>query len=361
VNLDAETTGPDEAARAQARGRSELILILAFWAFAVLMLSVRALFVDVAPLSVIGPRRLLTALFGALLCFGMARLLRLLRNRSFPQWVFWGVVGAFAMSVTLTAVTMTLNRIVFPLPGLSFSLAESAQWAMVWLGYFLAWTGTHLALFYHWESQDHQRRATLLAELTRDAQRAALRYQLNPHFLFNTLNSVSSLVGEGRNAEAETMLLNLAVFVRSTLTEEPSGMISLKEEIGLQRLYLAIEQVRFEERLEVEIDLPAALAEARVPALILQPLVENAVRHGLARSEDRLTVRIAACARGDEVEIVVEDDGKAGPGAGGTGLGLGLRNVEARLRAHFGDGGTLDAAPLPAGGFRARIVLPKER
>ena len=359
MNPGAETTDLDDTARARARRRAELILILAFWAFAVLMLSVRALFVDVAPLAVIGPRRLLTAVIGALLCFAMARLLRLLRNRSFPQWVFLGVVGAFAMSVTLTAVTMTLNRIVFPLPGLSFSLAESAQWALVWLGYFLAWTGTHLALFYHWESQDHQRRAALLAELTRDAQRAALRYQLNPHFLFNTLNSVSALVGEGRNAEAETMLLNLAAFIRSTLTEEPSGMISLKEEIGLQRLYLAIEQARFEERLAVEIDLPPALAETRVPALILQPLVENAVRHGVARSEDRLTVRIAALARGEEVEILVEDDGKAGPGAGGTGLGLG--NVEARLRAHYGDRGMLDAAPLAAGGFRARIVLPREQ
>jgi len=135
-------------------------------------------------------------------------------------------------------------------------------------------------------------------------------------------------------------------------------MIALKEEIGLQRLYLAIEQARFEERLAVEIELPAALAETRVPALILQPLVENAVRHGVARSENRLTVRIAARARDGEVEIVVEDDGKAGPGAGGTGLGLG--NVEARLRAHFGDRGSLDAAPLAAGGFCARIALPKE-
>jgi two-component system, LytTR family, sensor kinase len=356
-----QTIAPAIETRARAQRRSELILILAFWAFAVLMLSVRALFVDVAPLSVIGPRRLLAALFGALLCYGMARLLQLLRNRSFPERVVWGVVGAFAMSMALTAVTMTLNRIVLPLPGRGFSLAESAQWVMVWFGYLLAWTGTHLALTYHWESQQHQRRAVLLAEMAREAQRAALRYQLNPHFLFNTLNSVASLVGESRNAEAEAMLLNLAAFVRSTLTAEPSGTISLREEIELQRLYLGIEQARFEERLRVEIDLPAALAETRVPALILQPLVENAVRHGVARSEDRLTIRIAARAKDEGVEIVVEDDGNAGPAAGGTGLGLGLRNVEARLRAHFGERGVLAAAPRPGGGFCARIALPGER
>lgn len=359
MELGAHRIGGEDEARAKARRRAELVLILVFWAFAVLMLSVRALFVDALPLAIIGPRRLITALIGALLCLAMARLLRLLRNRSFPERVVWGLVGALAMAVTLTAVTMTLNRVVLPLPGLVFSLAESAQWALVWLGYFLAWTGTHLALTYHWESQDHQRRAGLLAEMTRDAQRAALRYQLNPHFLFNTLNSVAALVGEARNAEAEAMLLSLAAFVRATLTAEPSGTISLKEEIELQRLYLGIEQARFAQRLQVDIDLPEALAGARVPALILQPLVENAVRHGVARSEDRLTIRIEAREHDEGVEVVVADDGKAGAAAGGTGLGL--RNVEARLRAHYGDRGVLAAAPLPGGGFRARIAFPKER
>lgn len=359
MEFSARQIGGDDEARARARRRAELVLILAFWAFAVLMLSVRALFVDVLPLGIIGPRRLITALIGALLCLAMARLLRLLRNRSFPERVVWGLAGAFAMAVTLTAVTMTLNRILFPLPGLAFSLAESAQWALVWLGYFLAWTGTHLALVYHWESQDHQRQAALLAEMTRDAQRAALRYQLNPHFLFNTLNSVAALVGEDRKVEAEAMLLNLAAFVRATLTDEASGTIPLKEEIELQRLYLAIEQARFGERLAVEIDLPGDLAEARVPALILQPLVENAIRHGVARSEARLTIRIDAREQDEGVEVAVVDDGSAGPAAGGSGLGL--RNVEARLRAHYGDRGLLVAAPLPGGGFCARIAFPVER
>jgi LytS/YehU family sensor histidine kinase len=260
------------------------------------------------------------------------------------------------MSATLTGITMALNRIILPLPGFRFSFVESAQWALVWLGYFLAWTGTHLALTYHWESEDNYRHATVLAEMGREAERAALRYQLNPHFLFNTLNSVASLVGDARNQEAEAMLLSLAAFLRSTLTVEPSGMIALGEEIALQRLYLDIERARFGERLTVVIDLPEALAATPVPTLILQPLIENAIRHRLGRSEAPLTLRLAAAAQGDCVLLTVENDGKAEPRPGGTGVGL--ANVAARLRAHFGENGRLEAGPV-AEGFRAALSIPR--
>jgi two-component system LytT family sensor kinase len=347
-------------AQHRQRRRSTYILIGAFWAFAVLMLSIRAFIIDSLPISIMGPRRLIAAAVGALLCLAMARLLELLRNRSFPERVAVGLIGAFLMALILTTVTMTLNRIILPLPGFApFNLAESAQWVLVWLGYFLAWTGTHLALTYHWDSQDYQRRAALLAEMTLEAQMAALRYQLNPHFLFNTLNSISSLVGDHRNAEAEAMILNLATFVRSTLTSAPTGMIALAEEIELQRLYLAIEQARFGDRLKVEIDLPEPLAGARVPALILQPLVENAIRHGVGRSEQSLTIRIAASDRDGAMEIQVEDDGDApAPPARGK-TGLGLANVRARLHAHFGDKAGLEAGPIPGRGFRATLHLPR--
>lgn len=342
-----------------SRRRSELILIAAFWAFAVLMLSIRAAIIDSLPLAVLGPRRLVMATVGALLCLAMARILAVLRSRSFSTRVVCGVVGAFAMAVTLTSVTMTMNRVLLPYPGAQpITLEESAQWVLVWLGYLLAWTGTHLALTYHWDSEEHRLRAGQLAELTRDAQRAALRYQLNPHFLFNTLNTVSSLVMDRRNDEAERMLLNLAGFIRSTLTDEPAGTIGLGDEIALQKLYLEIEQVRFEERLEVEIDVPADVGRVQVPALILQPLVENAIRHGAAASEAPLRIRIGAAAAAGRLQIWVEDDGPKGAGAPG-GSGLGLSNVRARLNAHFGERAKLHAGPLPEGGYRATVSIPR--
>ena len=365
MRQDFQQADGDEAERAAARRRSTYILIGAFWAFAVLMLSIRAVIIDSLPISVLGPRRLMAAVIGALLCLVMARVLEALRNRSFPERIVWGVVGAFLMSLIITLTTSVFNRVLFPLPGWGPILFdETAQWVLVWLGYFLAWTGTHLALIYHWESQDHQRRAALLTEMAREAQIAALRYQLNPHFLFNTLNSISSLVMEHQNEEAEAMLLNLATFVRSTLTDEPGGTVSLREEIGLQRLYLDIEPARFGERLKVEIDLPDHLADTRLPALILQPLIENAIRHGVSRSEEQLKVRIAASCRGPVVEVAVEDDGRAGPAKGRSlaavpGTGLGLRNVGARLRAHYGESATLAAAPIKEGGFRAVLAFPR--
>lgn len=356
----------DAAARAAARRRATLILILAFWAFAVLMLSLRAFLIDSLPISVMGPRRLVTAIVGALLCLGMAQLLATLRNRSFRDRVAVGLIGAFVMSVVLTTVTMLMNRVILPLPGFApFNLPESAQWALVWLGYFLAWTGTHLAMTYHWDSEDHRRRAALLAETTREARMAALRYQLDPHFLFNTLNSISALVGEERNADAEAMILNLATFVRSTLTSGPGGTVSLGEEIELQRLYLAIEQVRFGDRLRVDIDLPDSLSAARVPQLVLQPLVENAVRHGVSHCEDQLTIRISAKQKDGRIELVVENDGSGAPGDGdesrrsGKGAsGVGLANVRSRMEAYFGERGSFEAGPAETG-YRAILAFPK--
>ena len=348
----------EDAVVARRRRRSEFVLLAAFWALAVLMLSVRAIVIDRLPsFAIMGPRRIFTALLGASLCYVMARILAALSGRSFQERVVWGVTGALLMAVTLTGVTMTLNRILLPLPGTHFSLAESSQWAIVWLGYLLAWTGTYLALIYHWESEDNYRRATVLAEVTRDAQRAALRYQLNPHFLFNTLNSAASLAGEGRNREAEAMLISLATFLRATLTLDPTGMIPLGEEIALQRRYLDIEQTRFGDRLNVVVDLPEDLAATPVPALLLQPLIENAIRHGLACTEAPLTISLAAGTEAGLVVLTVDDDGGGAARPGGTGVGL--ANVAARLRAHFGAAGRFAAGPV-AGGFRATLSFPRE-
>ena len=133
-----------------------------------------------------------------------------------------------------------------------------------------------------------------MKELAQEARMAALRYQINPHFLFNTLNSISSLVLERRNAEAETMLLNLSTFLRATLAADPGGTIALREEIRLQQLYLAIEEVRFPDRMHVTVDIPCDLSALAVPALILQPLVENALRYAVEPSESMTTVSITA-------------------------------------------------------------------
>ena len=144
-----------------------------------------------------------------------------------------------------------------------------------------------------------QRRLADAESAAQAAQVRALRYQVNPHFLFNTLNSLSSLVMTGRTDRAETMLLALSTFFRSSLSLDPGADVTLAEEIDLQRLYLDIEKARFPDRLHVEIDVPQELEQARLPALILQPIVENAIKYGVSKSRKAVVVCIEARHLGD--------------------------------------------------------------
>ena len=193
----------------------------------------------------------------------------------------------------------------------------------------------------------------------------ALRYQVNPHFLFNTLNSLSSLVMTGRAEQAEEMLLALSNFFRTSLSLDPSADVSLAEEIELQRLYLDIERARFPDRLQVEIDVPDDLAKARVPALILQPLVENAIKYGVSGTRKKVLLSIVARPLdGMRMQLDVTNrlagGGKAQPPvATHAGTGLGLRNVCQRLDAHFGGRADCRYGPVP-GGYQVSLAIPME-
>ena len=352
------------APQSRAFRRSTILLIFVFWIFIFTVASIRASLVDPVPFDVLAPRRFVMACFGALLCFGMTHVLHALRGWTFAERIVWGVAGALVMSIVYTLFAMSLNRLVFPLPGRGpIIFSEAALWVILWLGYFLAWTGTHLALTHSWEVQEQQARVSAMTHLTQQAQMAALRYQISPHFLFNTLNSISALVLERRNAEAERMLLNLSTFFRSSLSTQASGTIPLAEEIALQRLYLGIEEERFSERMQVEFDVPEWLGKASVPPLILQPLVENAVRHGVSRSEEATRVLIGARQEGTMLRLFVEDDADTVASAlpaVAVGTGVGLRNIADRLRVHFGDEACLVTRPLARSGWRADILLPLE-
>lgn len=214
------------------------------------------------------------------------------------------------------------------------------------LGLGLSWRAVH---------EREQRLAAALAA-KQEAQLAALRFQINPHFLFNSLNAVMSLVGSGRNREAETVVGQLAAFFRATLSSEPDALVTLEEELEVLGAYLDIEGARFGDRLRVEIDLPAALALASLPHFLLQPLAENAIKHGVAPSKQSVTLTIAARARDGRLVVSVRDDGAGGaPGLAGAGVGLG--NVGARLKAHYGEAASF-RAQRQARGFLAEVELP---
>ncbi len=226
--------------------------------------------------------------------------------------------------------------------------------------FFVGWAELYLALRYAAEVGALERKNAAFRAAAQAAELRALRYQINPHFLFNTLNSLSTLVMAGRRAAAERMIINLSSFFRASLVGDPSEDVQLTEEIRLQRLYLEIEQVRFPDRLRLAIDLPDDLRDALVPGLILQPLIENAVKYGVSRSRRPVTIGIRASERHGLLLLTVQDDGQ--PGAAGKameeGTGLGLRNVADRIAARFGDTGYCHVHPLDPAGFRVDLAMP---
>jgi two-component system LytT family sensor kinase len=235
-----------------------------------------------------------------------------------------------------------------------------ADGLVTWYFFFAAWASFYIAMSSAAQLRLAERRASRAERDAQAAQLRALRYQVNPHFLFNTLNSLSSLVMARRADEAETMIVNLSTFFRSGLSIDPSEDVTLAREMEFQQLYLDIEKVRFPNRLNVVTDVPAELRTARVPPLILQPLVENAIKHGVARTPQPVTLSIGAREEDARLILTVENDagGEQGHAEGGTGVGL--NNVCQRLAARFGHEAECEAGPLPDGGYRVTLSMPLE-
>jgi len=245
-------------------------------------------------------------------------------------------------------------------------LRIAADTAVIWLFFFAAWSAFYLAMKAQEDALTARRRAAEAESAARSAQVRALRYQVNPHFLFNTLNSLSSLVMAGRPDEAESMILKLSTFFRSSLSLDPAADVTLAEEIALQRLYLDIEKVRFPRRLKVEIDVPAELETARVPGLILQPIVENAIKYGVSGTRETVTLSIVAREAGPgrftiEVANSAATAAKTRGNGKPDGTGVGLANVCQRLEARFGPAASCAFGRLPEGGYRVVLTLPLDR
>lgn len=217
----------------------------------------------------------------------------------------------------------------------------------------LGFQGAYLQL------REQQRHVLTARERERQAQMIALRFQLNPHFLFNSMNAISSLVVLGRNDEAEQMIGRLSDFLRASLAADPARRITLEEEFEMLEAYLEIEQVRFEERMEPVISLPGALSACRIPAFLMQPLVENAVKYAVAPNRRTVTVWIEATAEDDQLVLAIVDDGGDGKSNVSSGTGVGLANIRNRLALEYGGAARL-MTESSAAGFRAEIRIPME-
>lgn len=234
----------------------------------------------------------------------------------------------------------------------------TSAWTMM-----AAWSALYFGLKYYRVFQEVSESALKSAAMAHEAQLKMLRYQLNPHFLFNTLNAISTLILEQDTELANRMVTKLSKFLRFSLDNDPLQKITLDEELEAIGLYLSIEKVRFEERLRLEQDIEAEARKALIPSLLLQPLVENAIKYGIARSETGGLLRIAARVFAGDLLLELSDDGpgvtlKDGriPGASG----VGLRNTEERLRELYGKRHSFRLIQTDPHGLTISIRIPLE-
>jgi LytS/YehU family sensor histidine kinase len=200
--------------------------------------------------------------------------------------------------------------------------------------------------------------ARLNEELS-EAQLAALRRQMEPHFMFNTLNSIAGLVRDDRNAAAVDMIVGLSEFLRRASADSHRSQVTLAEEVEYLERYVDIQKMRFGDRLRVVVDIPADLLGAQAPYLLLQPLVENAIKHGVSRQVGGGTVSVAGARDGEALTLSVHNDGPGVPSDWpATRLGVGLGNLRTRLQILYGDKAELRLGSADRGGVEVVVILP---
>ena len=259
---------------------------------------------------------------------------------------------------------------------------RAASFAQLFIGVFYldasllgAWSALYYMINYYLQIEEQNDQLLQLENQATSAQLAMLRYQLNPHFLFNTLNSISTLVLLKQTEPANAMLSRLSSFLRYTLTNEATGRVTVAQEVETLKLYLDIERMRFEDRLRTRFVVDPATESALLPSLLLQPLVENAVKYAVSPSESGAEITVITQLVGSALRITVSD---TGPGLqssatdhrlsgvnfdGGeqVSTGVGLANIRDRLAQAYGDSHRFEIVDPPEGGFGVLIEIPAER
>jgi two-component system LytT family sensor kinase len=285
---------------------------------------------------------LTAAITGATVTLGLRYLLRSFWGQPPKRLLAIMVVPILASSAVMDQVTRTV-LIEFCATCTPMNRAAYVAYALSYIYVVLAWVGLYLGIKYYRQLQDETRRVLAARTMAHQAQLKMLRYQLNPHFLFNTLNAISTLILDRDNATANRMVQGLSSFLRHSLDNDPMQRVTLRQELDALTLYLGIEKIRFAERLRVETDIDEDCWRALLPSLLLQPLVENAIKYAVARQVEGGLLRIEARREGEQLVLCVIDDGPGCTSLEGDqlpeGKGVGLRNTRERLAVLYGDAG----------------------
>jgi signal transduction histidine kinase len=350
-HVEAFEPSADLAALRDQRVRAVVWLTLIFWVSNYLLITLATALAGTAYLKQIVMVRFGELLLGLCVSFLYHLMLRSARlSTTRKRLIALAIVTPFAAESFAWAILFIEAAVDPELNLSSFTWSGAVRTISFWTWYFLAWAGMYLAVSYSFDVREEQQRAAEIRERAHVAQLRALHSQINPHFLFNSLNSVSALMLEGSVALADEMVTKLARFLRLGLAADPTEKIPLASEI---------EQLRYQD-LIVTFAVPEALGAAMVPALILQPIVENAVKYGVAGAPPPASIEVRARSADGRLILEVIDSGK-GKGPKTSGGGIGLANVRQRLGLIYGEGTTaLTATRLADGSFHVRVEFPLE-
>lgn len=285
-------------------------------------------------------------LFRAFIGFVLTSILREFYRRIFDKYSLNFVIATvFICAVIFGCVWTAFENLYTFQTAANYNFADSlARAPRVVLDFAMtltAWSAIYFGFKYWQKAQSERENALQSLALANKAQVEMLRYQLNPHFLFNALNSIRASVDEDAKC-AKQMITSLSEFLRYSLLHESAKTIELYEEIEAVKNYLAIEKIRFEDKLEVELAVEKAAEDFKVPCFLLNPLVENAIKHGLQTSAKPLKIKISANLFGNRLILEVSNSGKLQNGSNGNGTNIGLKNVRERLEKLFGSRGRFE-------------------
>lgn len=347
-------TGSREQAQREQRILGPLIVV--FLAAVHAIYSIRAVLYGHHAMMALVTEAACTVVMACLLCASYA-IQRRWGHRGFALQFLVGAVLAGGCSLVFLTVS---NQLVHWLPPRLPYPADASyllrQW-LLWLPVFAVWSALMIALSLALEARDVEQRLAMAERLAHQAELRTLKYQINPHLLFNTLNSISALIWSGEHQAADRLVVGLSQFFRASFEINADSDVTLAQEFNLQRLYLDIEKTRFADRLAVDLKLPSELARAAVPGLILQPLVESAIRQCTGEFSRDAWLSLIARRDGDALVVEVENGGEPAP-APRTGTDAAVDDVRRRLANRFGGRGSLETIGTPGGGRKVSLAMP---
>lgn len=329
-----------------------LIATVAIWLLSYFGWTLEGAVLGLPQQANVAARGIVCDIAGALFCGLMYLLLRRLEGSPLTLR-FAAALGLVSIATTaFMGLLYAAYHVILPIsPAKPEWLADHLDTMVAIMWTFLCWCGVYFSLGLGAAARHAEAKAV-------GAENRMLRYQLDPHFLFNIHSALATLIHDGRNSEAERTVLLLSNFLRSCLGKDPGTLVDLAEEVRVMRDYVGIEATRFGHRLNFLESIDPSLQAALTPSFILQPLLENAIKHGLGDNDSKMTVELGAARDGRQMALWVRDNGSEQWTGPNKSTGVGLENVRLRLQALYGQGASMTTENLAPLGFKVTLKLP---